>query len=459
MTTLKSQMAQKYMILVNRENKVASDYVPTDLVTYGSTGLKLEKVCAEALRQMIDACYASVKGEKLWLYSGYRSYQTQYNKYYGKINQYVSKGYSYQRAQELTDQYYAPPGGSEHHTGLAADICTPGIVNSYGQLHESFANTKQGKWLKENCYKYGFILRYEQGKENITGYNYEPWHFRYVGVEHAKKIFEAKLTYEEYYQKLNVIISKVSLAPKIQINGQKISFTAPTGTTIRYTQNNQTPNLSSTAFKTALTGKNITYKAIVCYEGYTSPVATVTVTPHGDIFKDISVKDWFYTPVSEAVHQKLFSGMGDYKFAPNETMTRAMLVQVLANISGIDLTTYSGKTPYSDVKKSRWYAPAIQWATEQKIVSGMGQGYFLPETPVSREQVCVMIYNHSKSTVPLPNATFNDTSIISSWAKNGVAYCSANGIISGYPDGTFLPQKQATRAEVARIALNYAQMK
>lgn len=454
-STLKTQLTSKYMILVNRDNKVNSDYVPSDLITYGSTGLKLEKTCAAALTQMIDACYAAVGGEKLWMYSGYRTYQTQYNKYYGKINQYVSQGYSQSKAKELTDRYYAPPGGSEHHTGLAADICSPSVVNRYGQLHESFGTTAQGKWLRQNAHKYGFILRYDQGKESITGYNYEPWHFRYLGKEHAQKVYASGLTYEEYYNKLHTTVSKLKKAPNIAINGQKISFSAPSGTEIRYTNNAQPPTLTSAKYNSTLSGKNVTYKAIACYNGYTSPIATVTVTAYGDVFKDISVKDWFYRSVSNAVHQKLFSGMGDHTFAPNGTMTRAMLVQVLANVSGVDLSKYNGKTNYKDVKKSRWYAPAIQWASEQGYVSGMGNNLFAPEAAVTREQVCTMIYNHSGDNDNNPRPNFKDSGIISKWAYKGVAYCAARQIVSGYPDGTFQPQKKATRAEVARIALSY----
>ena len=136
-------------------------------------------------------------------------------------------------------------------------------------------------------------------------------------------------------------------------------------------------------------------------------------------------------------------------------MTRAMLVQVLANISGIDLTKYKGKSSYSDVKISTWYAPSIQWATENAVVQGLGDGRFAPTAAVTREQVCVIFYNHSgdKHSYTLP--PFKDQTDVSSWAKKGVAYCAAKGIVNGYPDKTFLPQAGATRAEVAKIALTY----
>jgi len=450
---LKNQLSSKYMILVNRDFRVSSDYVPADLVTYPGSSYRLERKCSESLKKMIDACAAN-GGERLVLYSGYRSYQTQYNKYYGKINQYIASGYSKAQATTMTDQYYAPPGGSEHHTGLAADICTPSVVNKHGQLHSSFGTTAEGKWLRNNCYKYGFILRYDSGKEGITGYNYEPWHFRYVGTEHATKIFKSKLTYEEYITDLKKTASDLSTAPAFTVNSGKITLSAAKGTQIRYTDNNTVPKADSKVYAGPLSGKDVTYKAIVCKNGYTSAVSTITVTEYGDVFCDISTKDWFYQNVSVAVHQGVFNGLGNYEFAPNDTMTRAMMVQVLANISGTDLKKYDGKTKYTDVRPSKWYAPAIDWASENGIVQGMGDGIFAPEASITREQACVIFYNHSgkSGTEPLP---FTDSSAISSWAQKGVAFCAEKKIVNGYPDGTFRPSAGATRAEMAKMTLIY----
>lgn len=448
---LNTQLNSKYMILVNREHRLSSTYVPNDLVYFENSGYKLERSCAAALQQMINAC----PGEQLILYSGYRSYQTQYNKYYGKINQYIANGYSAQRARQLTDQYYAPPGGSEHHTGLAADICTPSIVNRYGQLHESFGNTQEGQWLRNNCWKYGFILRYDRGKENITGYNYEPWHFRYVGKGPAKEIYDLKVTYEEYIEKLKGIQAKLSSPPSFRVTDDKISFIIPKNCEIKYTDNGATPTTTSAKYTKPLSGRDVTYKAIICYQGYESPVTTVTVTKYGDVFSDISVKDWYYDVVSSIVHKDVFQGMGNYKFAPGAPMTRAMLVQVLANISGVNLNHYKNKTLYKDVKANAWYAPAVQWATENSIVQGMGNGIFAPDLPITREQVCVIFYNHSGQSSPTASLPFLDTNKISSWAKNGVSYCAAEKIVNGYPDGSFRPKGEATRAEVAKITLEY----
>lgn len=184
-----------YMILVNRDHRVDSDYEPTDLVSFRG-GYELNRTCSEALGRLIDA--GEKAGYSYTLYSGYRTYSSQYNKYYNKIAYWQDQGYSEEKAIELTNEYYAPPGASEHHTGLAADVCIPSIVNKYACLHENYDQTEEFKWFSENAHKYGFILRYSKGNESITGYNYEPWHYRYVGVEIATDIYNRGITMEEY---------------------------------------------------------------------------------------------------------------------------------------------------------------------------------------------------------------------------------------------------------------------
>ena len=122
-------------------------------------------------------------GLNLWIASGYRSYSRQNTLY----NNYVASD-----GKEVADTYSARPGYSEHQTGLAFDL---------NSVENSFANTDEGKWVKDNCYRYGLIIRYPKEKENITGYMYEPWHLRYVGVELATKLYNDGnwLTLEEYF--------------------------------------------------------------------------------------------------------------------------------------------------------------------------------------------------------------------------------------------------------------------
>lgn len=130
------------------------------------------------LNEMISA--AKSEGYNLWVLCGYRSYVDQYIIYNG----YVSRD-----GQQAADRYSARPGHSEHQSGLAFDL---------NSLSQDFGNTPEGIWLAENCYKYGFIIRYPKEKESITGYMYEPWHVRYLGVEKAKQVFESGLCLEEF---------------------------------------------------------------------------------------------------------------------------------------------------------------------------------------------------------------------------------------------------------------------
>ena len=146
-----------------------------------SYGNGLTNVTIEAFNKMQAA--AKVDGLNIYISSGFRSYSYQKTLY----NNYVNRD-----GVTVADTYSARAGHSEHQSGLAFDVNT---------INDSFANTEEGKWLNDNCYKYGFILRYPKGKSDETGYQYEPWHFRYVGVELAEKLYNNGnwITVEDYF--------------------------------------------------------------------------------------------------------------------------------------------------------------------------------------------------------------------------------------------------------------------
>ena len=135
------------------------------------------------MEEQFEKMCLDVKNEGLEIYniSAYRSYEKQLNIYNNNL---INKGL------DATDIISARPGNSEHQSGLALDV---------NILSESFANTKEYNWLKENSYKYGFIERYPKDYTKITGYNYEPWHLRYIGIEDAMKIKKENITFDEYY--------------------------------------------------------------------------------------------------------------------------------------------------------------------------------------------------------------------------------------------------------------------
>lgn len=182
--------------LVNRSNRLEKNYVPQSLripnVKFASFAdpnvKKMDTSAASALESLFDA--AKKDGITLLAVSGYRDYSYQEMLYDRKASA-VGK--------TEADKYVAQPGASEHQTGLAMDVGS----NECATLEQSFDKTQAYKWIESNCYKYGFIIRYPKGKENITGYNYEPWHIRYVGISPASEIFQRHITLEEYLSKVS----------------------------------------------------------------------------------------------------------------------------------------------------------------------------------------------------------------------------------------------------------------
>ncbi len=184
------------LILVNKQNMVPEDY-SFELGTIRGS-IQADVRILDALSQMIDA--AKKDGVTLTVCSGCRDYNRQTVLFDKKIRNYMGRGMSYFDAYSIASQAVTIPGKSEHQIGLALDI----ISNNYSSLNEGFADTAAGKWLAANSDTYGFILRYPKGKENITGIEYEPWHFRYVGQEAAKAITEQGITLEEYVEQIGL---------------------------------------------------------------------------------------------------------------------------------------------------------------------------------------------------------------------------------------------------------------
>ena len=149
----------------------------------------LRKEAADALKELFAA--AKDEGYELIARSGYRSYDTQVALY---------ERYVQQDGVEAADTYSARPGHSEHQTGLTIDITSESV---HGGLTEAFGETEEGKWVAENAHRFGYIIRYPQARVSETGYQYEPWHLRYVGVKTATEIYQDQLILEDYV--LNVM--------------------------------------------------------------------------------------------------------------------------------------------------------------------------------------------------------------------------------------------------------------
>ncbi len=176
--------ADPLLIIANKTYKLADGYAPADLVEVPdprcSSGCEMRAVTAEAWNEMKTA--ASKEGITLTYSSSFRDEAYQASLY----NSYVARDGS----TESADRYSSRPGYSDHQTGLAIDIMS--ASDPAADLNaEAYENTEEGQWLLENAWKYGFVLRYPKGKEDITGYEYESWHYRYIGKEYAEAVHEA----------------------------------------------------------------------------------------------------------------------------------------------------------------------------------------------------------------------------------------------------------------------------
>ena len=178
------------LFLVNRQWMVSQYYSPVLRKAEVPGQLQsMREDASYALEEMYAACAAET-GKTLNAVSGYRSYAKQQRLYNNKL-----KSVNYKTAK--ADEYVARPGASEHHLGMAMDVGQKNTTN----LTQSFGSTAGGKWVRENCWRFGFVLRYEENWEAITGYKFEPWHVRYVGKEIAARIHDDPMPLETFLLK------------------------------------------------------------------------------------------------------------------------------------------------------------------------------------------------------------------------------------------------------------------
>ena len=189
------------ILVANPWNAIPEGYEP-DLVALSTDisveGSHVDRSCYDALLQMITDC--NKECPQVCVVSSYRTHEYQTNSYNRKVQSYLDKGYSQADAEKEAATIIAKPGTSEHQLGLAVDI----IDTRLWALEEEQATLPAQKWLMDNSWKYGFILRYPKDKMNETGIIYEPWHYRYVGVDVAKELHDSGLTLEAYLERLTV---------------------------------------------------------------------------------------------------------------------------------------------------------------------------------------------------------------------------------------------------------------
>ena len=184
--TKEAKNLNTFYTLVNKYNYLKEEFVPNNLVEmttpYSKEGIYLVEEARDNFYKLVDK--AKEEGLTIRAISAYRGYTYQKRLY----DKYVEAD-----GVNKADTYSARPGYSDHQTGLVVDV--DNTISSF----ENFTNTKEYQWMLDNSYKYGFILRYPSGKESITGYQFESWHYRYVGLKLAKKIKASNLTFDEYF--------------------------------------------------------------------------------------------------------------------------------------------------------------------------------------------------------------------------------------------------------------------
>ena len=200
----RAMLADPLMVLVNHTSKMPDDYTFDTKECGSATAVNktLQTVACDAFLSMQKA--AAADGVTVWMQSGYRSVKYQTSLYERKTKYYLDKGYDNATAKEKAAAVVNPPGYSEHNCGLAADLNSP----EHTGLDEGFEKTAAFRWLCEHAGDYGFILRYPKDAEDKTEIIYEPWHWRYVGVENAAKINASGLCFEEYIETLQSIAAE-----------------------------------------------------------------------------------------------------------------------------------------------------------------------------------------------------------------------------------------------------------
>ena len=200
----RAMLADPLMVLVNHTSKMPDDYTFDTKECGSATAVNktLQTAACDAFLEMQKA--AAADGVTVWMQSGYRSVKYQTSLYERKTKYYLDKGYDNATAKEKAAAVVNPPGYSEHNCGLAADLNSP----EHTGLDEGFEKTAAFRWLCEHAGDYGFILRYPKDAEDKTEIIYEPWHWRYVGVENAAKINASGLCFEDYIETLQSIAAE-----------------------------------------------------------------------------------------------------------------------------------------------------------------------------------------------------------------------------------------------------------
>lgn len=431
----------RLLTLVNKEHTLSSDYEPDTLVRLsgfmsGNSGVSMCATAAEALEELVNAARAD--GIKdIYAISGYRSYGVQSGLYTRKVTYYRNLGYGVEDARSYAATVVAPPGASEHQTGLALDFGT--AENGYA-LTDSFADTALGRWLDTYSWRYGFILRYPENKTDITGYIYEPWHFRYVGQPHAEYMYKNDLTLEEYYQLL--------------CDSGSLDFTTWDGTVYEISYSSYYPQQLEPNSKVSV--------AAAVSGGY------ITTTRVGKVnFADL-LGHWSEREVCALIRLGVINGYSDDTFRPNKMITRGEVITLVAEVekllfdaggeySGLSAEDFAGL--FADVYADSWFLPQLWINYENNLIDHLltedSQGRYVlsPSRPALRAEVaqslallCAELDQDENIDLQMTDLDDADEAL-----REAVQTLVACGVVQGRPGGKFDPYATITRAEVSTM--------
>ncbi len=449
-----------YQMLVNKTYPLSADFVPEDLAPVsnyakGAVGIRICRQAGEALAMMLADMEQAGVGE-VYVNSAYRTYEKQSSLYSNKIASYVSQGYSRSQAEALAAQWVAPPGKSEHQTGLVVDLSTASLGYA---LNNSFAETAQGKWLKENCWRYGFILRYPQDKTDITGYAWESWHFRYVGAPHAEYIMKHGLTLDEYVE-------------QIRQNGY-LTFDAANGQIYAtyYGWSSEAELFGDSLLQIS--------KARCGMGDY----LLTTLQPAGSLV-DI-VGHWGESYIRQLLDTGVVQGYTDHTFRPNANITKAELTTMLARLLQLlqepqdPLLSQADAPVFIDCQESDYYYQAVWICYSAGLLDeslylnhGDGTASFLPQEIMRRKQVAIMLaglFSRESAeqanqendfrgaemddmlTETIADLAFSDLAGQDEKVVRAVSLLAENAIVTGDTLGRFNPESTITRAEICTM--------
>lgn len=400
-----------WLVNYNYNIPSATSYVPSDLRTAAGSSQKLRSKAADAMDQLLAGLKAA--GHSVRLQSGYRSYSTQTYLFNTRLKDRQNKGMSYDEAYNSTRVYTAVPGTSEHQLGLAMDFSTNGT------LSDNFANTSVGKWLKENSWRYGYILRYETSKISKTQIGNEPWHFRYVGTPHAQIMYEKNWCLEEYIEFLR--------------DNSHLTYTI--GDTIyEIYRTSDTPSGYS--------------NVIDCSKDNLGGWIVTTRRP-SDPWAKIR-NHWSETAFRQLLNDDTISKM-DY-IDPDQPISRGQFATLYATI--LEPESANGTVSFSDVPASSPYYDGIRTVASRGFMTG-NQGKFNPQRTLSRQEAAVSIAASIPGT-ELSYLTYDDTASIAGWAFQSIQKLSYHQIMQG-SGGKFNPQGTLTWGQAAALIANLQQ--